>query len=58
MECNENGYYIDILVCSSWIHDEILNIISENMFIYEDCAAKNGCQGFWFIENIIWSQCV
>ncbi len=29
MECNENGYYINILVSSSLIHDGILIIINE-----------------------------
>ncbi len=60
VECNENGYYIDILVCYNLIHNENLNFINEVMLkiIYEYCVANNGCQGFWFIENIIWSQCV
>jgi hypothetical protein len=42
-------------MCSSLIDDEILNIINEDMLkvIYEYCVANNGCQGFWFIENII-----
>ncbi len=55
VECHENGYYIDILVCFSLIHDEIFNIINKDMLkvIYEYCVANNGCQGFWFIENII-----
>ncbi len=54
VECNENGYYIDIFVCFSLIHDEILNIMNEDMLkvIYEYYAANNDCQRFWFIENI------
>jgi hypothetical protein len=33
VECNENGYYINIHVCYSLIHDEILNIINEYLWI-------------------------
>jgi hypothetical protein len=48
VECNENGYYIDILVCSSLIHDENLNIINQDMLkvIYEYCIANNVVKDF------------
>ncbi|KAH9542049.1 hypothetical protein CY35_14G095000 [Sphagnum magellanicum] len=47
VECNEMGYYIDVLVHTSLSHSETLEIIHENILktIYQYCASNDGCQG-------------
>ncbi len=60
VECNEMGYYIDVLVCSSLSHSETLEIVNDDILktIYQYCASNNGCQGVWLVENIIRLECV
>jgi hypothetical protein len=60
VECNEMGYYIDVLVRSSLSHSETLEIVNDDILktIYQYCASNNGCRGVWLVESIIRPQCV
>jgi len=51
------GYYIDVLVRSSWNHDKTLEIIEKDiMRVIHETTHK--CQGVWLVQSILRPQCV
>jgi hypothetical protein len=51
------GYYIDVLVRSSWNHDKTVEIIEKDIMrvIYE---TTHKCRGVWLVQSILRPQCV
>jgi hypothetical protein len=51
------GYYIDVLVRSSWSHDETLEIIEKDIVrVIHETTHK--CRGVWLVQSILRPQCV
>ncbi len=51
------GYYIDVLVRSSWNHDKTVEIIEKDiMKIIHETTQK--CRGVWLVQSILRPQCV
>ncbi|CAM6079255.1 unnamed protein product [Sphagnum tenellum] len=51
------GYYIDVLVPSSWNHDNIVEIIEKDiMRVIHETTHK--CRGVWLVQSILRPQCV
>ncbi len=51
------GYYIDVLVRSSWNHDKTMEIIEKDiMRIIHQTTQK--CRGVWLVQSILRPQCV
>jgi hypothetical protein len=51
------GYYIDVLVRSSWNHDKTVEIIEKDiMRVIHETTHK--CRGVWLIQSILRPQCV
>jgi hypothetical protein len=51
------GYYIDVLVRSSWNHDKTVEIIEKDIVrIIHETTHK--CLGVWLVESILRPQCV
>ncbi len=51
------GYYIDVLVHSSWNHDKTLEIIEKDiMRVIHETTHK--CRGVWLVQSILRPQCV
>jgi len=51
------GYYIDVLVRSSWNHDKTVEIIEKDiMRVIHETTHK--CRGVWLVQSILWPQCV
>ncbi len=51
------GYYIDVLVRSSWNHDKTMEIIEKDIVrvIHE---TTHTCRGVWLVQSILRPQCV
>ncbi len=51
------GYYIDVLVRSSWNHDKTLEIIEKDIVrVIHETTHK--CRGVWLVQSILQPQCV
>jgi hypothetical protein len=51
------GYYIDVLVRSSWNHDKTVEIIKKDILrVIHETTHK--CRGVWLVESILRPQCV
>ncbi|CAM6079253.1 unnamed protein product [Sphagnum tenellum] len=51
------GYYIDVLVRSSWNHDETLEIVEKDIVrVIHETTHK--CRGVWLVQSILRPQCV
>jgi hypothetical protein len=51
------GYYIDVLVGSSWNHDKTLEIIEKDIVrVIHETTHK--CRGVWLVQSILRPQCV
>jgi hypothetical protein len=51
------GYYIDVLVRSSWNHDKTVEIIEKDiMRVIHETTHK--CRGVWLVQSILRPQCV
>ncbi|CAM6037339.1 unnamed protein product [Sphagnum compactum] len=51
------GYYIDVLVRSSWNHDKTLEIIEKDIVkVIHETTHK--CRGVWLVQSILRPQCV
>ncbi len=51
------GYYIDVLVRSSWNHDKTLEIIEKDIVKVIHKTTKK-CRGVWLVPSILQPQCV
>ncbi|CAM6037340.1 unnamed protein product [Sphagnum compactum] len=51
------GYYIDVLVRSSWNHDKTMEIIEKDIVrVIHETTHK--CRGVWLVQSILRPQCV
>jgi hypothetical protein len=51
------GYYIDVLIRSSWNHDKTLEIIEKDIVrVIHETTHK--CRGVWLVQSILRPQCV
>jgi hypothetical protein len=49
------GYYIDVLVCSSWNHDKTAEIIEKDIVrVIHETTHK--CRGVWLVQSILQPQ--